>query len=299
VKVLATRALPGSAWQELGDVELGVVQEPRPDIEILVAASETVDARLLDLLPSLKLVANYGVGYDRVDVSACTERGIAVTNTPGAVDAATADMALALLLAARRRLVEGDRLVRRGGWQTTWAAAPFLAHDVSGITLGLVGFGRVGKAFARRARAFDMRVLYTARSRRDTDLAEYRLLDELLAECDAVSLHTPLTSETTGLIDARRLSLLRDGATLVNTARGGVVDEPALVRELVSGRISAGLDVYVDEPRVPRELLGLPNVVLSPHLGTATIETRAAMTRILVDNILAFANGKRLPNRVA
>jgi glyoxylate reductase len=294
VKVLATRPLPGPAWEELRDVEIGSLDEPRPDVEALVAANETVDEHTLDLFPALRLVANFGVGYDRVDVGACSARGVAVTNTPGVLDAATADLAMALLLAARRRLVEGDSLVRRGGWTTTWSAGPFLGRDVSGATLGIVGLGRIGAAVAQRARAFDMHVLYTARRRRDTDVGQYRPLDELLAESDCISIHTPLTRETQGLIDACRLGLLRDGATLVNTARGAVVDESALVRELVSGRISAGLDVFVEEPRVPRQLLDLPNVVLAPHLGSATVETRAAMTRIVVDNILAASRGERL-----
>ena len=294
MKVLATRVLPGPAWQELRDVVIGPLDEPRDDVEILVAANESVDAATLDRFPAVKLVANFGVGYDKVDVTACAARRIAVTNTPGVLDAATADFAFALLLATRRRLVEGDALVRNGGWTTTWSLGPFLARDVSGATLGIVGLGRIGAAVARRALAFDMRVLYTGRNRQNTALAEYRTLDELLVESDCVSLHTPLTPQTEGLIDARRLALLRDGATLVNTARGAIVDEDALVRELVSGRIAAGLDVFVHEPDVPRELLDLPNVVLAPHLGSATAETRAAMTRIVVDNVLAFERGEPL-----
>jgi lactate dehydrogenase-like 2-hydroxyacid dehydrogenase len=265
---------------------------------VLIVPNETVDDRVLDLLPGLRLVANFSVGYDRIDVAACSARGVAVTNTPGVLDAATADMAMALMLAARRRLVDGDRHVRAGDWGAPWFAGPFLGADVSGATLGIVGLGRIGQAVARRARAFDMRVLYTQRHEIDTELAEYRQLDGLLAEADIVSLHVPLDPETTGLIDARRLALLRDGATLVNTARGAIVDERALVAELVSGRISAGLDVFTHEPRVPEELLALPNVVLSPHLGSATIETRSAMARIVVDNILALERGEPLPTPV-
>lgn len=298
MRVLATRVFPGPAWRELPDVVIGSLDEPRADVEALVVANETVDERTLERFPALKLVANFGVGYDRVDLVACKARKIAVTNTPGVLDAATADMAMALLLAARRRVVEGDMLVRRGGWTTTWSAGPFLGREVSGATFGIVGLGRIGSAVARRARGFDMRVLYTARSRHDTDIGEYRRLDELLVEADCISIHTPLTHETKGLIDARRLGLLRDGATLVNTARGAIVDEDALIRELVSGRISAGLDVFAEEPNVPRVLLDLPNVVLAPHIGSATVETRAAMTRIVVDNILAASRGKRLPNAV-
>ncbi len=244
----------------------------------------------LDLLPALRVVANFGVGYDRVDVAACSERGVVVTNTPGVLDAATADLAFALILAARRGLVEGDRVVRSGGWSGSWSEGR-LGEEVSGATLGIVGLGRIGSAVARRAQGFDMRVLYTRRLRADSDLGEWRALDDLLAESDVVSLHVPLTAETDRLLDARRLALLSDGATLVNASRGEIVDEPALVRELVSGRINAGLDVFVHEPDVPAELLDLPNVVLTPHIGSATRQTREAMTRLVVDNLLAVERG--------
>jgi glyoxylate reductase len=166
LRVLASRRLPGPAWDELDDVELleAPLAEPRPDVEALVVVAQVVDDRLLDLLPSLRIVANYGVGYDGVDVEACARRGVAVTNTPGVLDAATADLAFGLLLAALRRIVEGDRYVRDGRWGTDWAEAVLLAEEVSGGTLGVVGLGRIGSAVARRARAFDMRVLYTRRS---------------------------------------------------------------------------------------------------------------------------------------
>jgi len=296
LRVLASRRLPGPAWDELDDVELleAPLAEPRPDVEALVVVAQVVDDRLLDLLPSLRIVANYGVGYDGVDVEACARRGVAVTNTPGVLDAATADLAFGLLLAALRRIVEGDRYVRDGRWGTDWAEAVLLAEEVSGGTLGVVGLGRIGSAVARRARAFDMRVLYTRRSPDPESMA----LDDLLAEADVVSLHLPLTEETHGLIDARRLALMRDGACLVNTARGAIVDEEALVRELVSGRLRAGLDVFAHEPSVPRQLLDLPNVVLTPHIGSGTRATREAMTRVLVDNVLALRDGREPPNRV-
>jgi glyoxylate reductase len=295
VKLLATRRLPGPAWDELGDVEIGGLDGLRPDVDVVVVvASDTVDDPVLERLPRLELVANFGVGYDRIDVAACARRGVAVTNTPGVLDAATADLTISLLLAVRRRVVEGDALVRRGAWETSWADGPFLGRDVAGATLGIVGLGRIGSAVARRARGFDMRVLYTARHRLVTDDAEFRELDELLAECDCVTLHTPLTPETEGLLSAGRLALLRDGATLVNVSRGPVVDEEALVAELVSGRIGAGLDVFVHEPHVPERLRDLPNVVLTPHIASATLETRAAMTRVVVDNVLAHARGEPL-----
>jgi len=290
VKVLATRRLPGPAWDELEDVEVGTVTTLRPEVEVLVVANETVDAAVLALLPSLRLVANFGVGYDRIDVAACRARGVAVTNTPGVLDAATADLAIALMLAARRRLVEGDRLVRDGGWTMPWSAGPFLGREITAATLGIVGLGRIGSAVARRARGFDMHVLGV--SSREGDL------DQVLREADVVSLHVPLNERTAGLLSRERLALLRDGATLVNTARGAVVDEDALVDELVSGRISAGLDVFAHEPHVPEPLIGLPNVVLTPHIASASVETRAAMTRIVVDNILAAARGEPLPTPV-
>jgi glyoxylate reductase len=297
MKVLATRRLPGPAWDELRDVELlgpDGIDARRDDVDALAAANETVGARELDLLPNLRLVANYGVGYDRVDVAECARRGVAVTNTPGVLDAATADLAFALILAARRRVVAGDRLVRSGGWASGWSATGDLTREVTGATLGIVGLGRIGSAVARRARGFELRVLYTSRTAKDTDLGERRELDELLPEADIVTLHVPRARETEGLIDARRLALLRDGATFVNTARGELVDEDALVRELVSGRIDAGLDVFAREPHVPPELLELPNVVLTPHIGSATVTARHAMTRLVVDNLLALERGEPL-----
>ena len=287
MKVLATRRLPGPAWDELEAVEVGATDQPRPAVDVVIVTNEPVD---VGLFPALRLVANYGVGYDRIDLDACRAHGIAVTNTPGVLDAATADLAFALILAVRRGVVSGDRLVRSGGWGSHWAAAPSLGREVSGTTLGIVGLGRIGSAVARRALGFDMRVLHVRRTEGD--------LDELLRASDIVSLHVPLTADTRGLITRERLSLLRDGATVVNTARGAVVDEDALVDELVAGRISAGLDVFAHEPHVPEALLGLPNVVLTPHIASATVETRAAMTRTVVDNVLAFARGEPLPNRV-
>lgn len=287
VKVLATRRYPGPAFDELDDVEVATLDEARPDVEALIVANEPVP---LDRFPALRVVANFGVGYDRIDVAACAAKGVTVTNTPGVLDAATADLAFGLMLAVRREIVVADRFVRSAGWSGSWSEGG-LAEELSGSTLGIVGLGRIGSAVARRARGFDLRVLYTRRQRADSDLGEFRELDELLAESDLVSLHAPLTPETEGLLDARRLALLRDGAVFVNTARGEIVDERALVAELVSGRISAGLDVFAHEPEVPAELLELPNVVLTPHIGSATRQTREAMTRLAVDNILAVERG--------
>jgi glyoxylate reductase len=291
VRILATRRYPGPAFDELANVEvlpIDALDAPRPDVEGLVVANEAVP---LDLLPSLRIVTNFGVGYDRIGLEACLARGVVVTNTPGVLDAATADLAFALVLAVRRQVVEGDRFVRSGRWTGSWSEGQ-LAEELTGSTLGIVGLGRIGSAVARRAKGFELRVFYAQRTRIETPLAEYRELDALLAESDVVTLHTPLTPETEGLLDARRLALLRDGACLVNTARGEIVDERALVAELVSGRIRAGLDVFADEPHVPQELLRLPNVVLTPHLGSATRQAREAMTRLVVDNLLAVERGK-------
>jgi glyoxylate reductase len=283
VKVRATHALPGPAWNELAGVEVAPVDTPGPDVGVLIVMNEPVD---LALYPSLRLIANYSVGYDRIDVAAAGARGVAVTNTPGVLDAATADLAMALILAARRGVVTGDRLVRSGGWGGLRDG-----REVSGATLGIVGAGRIGSAVARRAAGFDMRIL-PVRSREGD-------LDTVLREADIVTIHVPLNAQTVGLLSRERLALLKDGATFVNTARGGVVDEDALVAELVSGRISAGLDVFAHEPHVPQELFDLPNVVLTPHIGSDTVETRAAMTRVVVDNVLAFGRGEPLPNPVA
>jgi glyoxylate reductase len=287
LKVLATRRYPGPAFAELVDAGvhgLGDLTAPRPDVEVLVVANEPVP---IHLLPGLRLVANFGVGYDRLGVEELARHGVAVTNTPGVLSAATADLTLALILAVRRRVVEGDTRVRADQWKGSWADG-FLAEELTGSTLGIVGLGRIGEAVARRATGFELEVI----SVRSRDGAE--ALDRLLAQSDIVTIHAPLTAETRSLIDARRLSLMRDGACLVNTARGEIVDEAALVAELVSGRLRAGLDVFKHEPNVPQELLPLPNVVLTPHLGSATRQTREAMTRIVVDNVLAFERGERL-----
>jgi glyoxylate reductase len=277
---------------------VGLVERPRPGVEALVVAGEIVDGDVLDQLPDLRLVATCGVGYDHISVRECRRRGIRVTYTPGVVSDATADLTFALLLALRRRIVPADRFVRAGRWHAESTDALF-GHDLSRSTLGIVGLGRIGSAVARRARAFDMRVLYNARSRRPAELERelgvgYRPLDELLGEVDTVTLHCPLTEGTVSLLDATRLALLRDGASIINTARGGIINEQALVHELETGRLQAGLDVFVDEPAVPSKLFELENVVLTPHVGTLTSETRSAMTDLVVQNLLAFTEHRPL-----
>ena len=292
--IAATQAFQGPAWEELPGVtvlESWPPEEPLPGVDVLCEAVVPVGRDELELLPDLRLVANYGVGHDNVDLAVCRERGIVVTNTPGVLDAAVADLTLALVLACRRQLIASDRFVREQRWRLGWSRPERLGHDLAGSTLGLVGFGRIGRQVAKRAEAFGMRIVF---HRRSGGLP----LDELLRSADVVSLHVPLTPETHGLISRERLALLQDGAAVVNTARGAIVDEEALVEELASGRISAGLDVFAHEPRVPARLLDLPNVVLTPHIASATVETRAAMTRALVDNVLAFLRGDPVPNEV-
>lgn len=264
---------------------------------LLCLLTERIDAELLAHAPRLRVVANCAVGYDNVDLAATAERGIIVTNTPDVLTDTSADLAFALMLACARRVAEGDRMIRAGEWYG-WSPDLLIGADVWGARLGIVGLGRIGSAVARRARGFDMRVLYAQRTRAETELGEYRELDGLLAEADVVTLHVPLTPDTHRLLDERRLALLRNGACLVNTARGEIVDQDALVAELVSGRIQAGLDVFVGEPDVPRELWSLPNVVLTPHLGSATKTAREGMTRLVVDNLLAVERGEPPPTPV-
>ena len=296
--VLVSPRIPPGPFERIVDLRveqglLGDLREEKPDVEALASFGETVNDDVLELLPNLKIVSNFGVGYDNVDVGACSARGIVVTNTPEVVDKATADMALGLMLASRRRLLEGDALVRRGEWVKAVQSDPITSRDLHGSTLGIVGCGRIGREVAKRARAFDMTIFYSQRNRLDSETeAEFALtycsLEDLMRRSDIVSIHCPLTPSTTGLIGARELSLMRDGTCLINTARGPIVDEPALVAELSSGRLNAGLDVFTHEPKVPDEMINLPNVVLSPHSGTATVETRTAMAELVVENINSF-----------
>jgi glyoxylate reductase len=253
---------------------------------------DRIDGALLDALPTVRLVASYGVGVNHIELDACRARGVLVTNTPGVLTDATADHAMALLLAAARRVVEGDRVVRAGGWR---AVDPgfMLGTEVTGKTLGVVGFGRIGQAVARRAHGFGMRVLYTSPRAADFAGAAHVPLETLLADSDFVTLHTPLTKDSENLLSRERIARMKPGAIVVNTARGAVIDDQALADALASGRVAAaGLDVFRDEPRVPDAYLGLENVVLTPHIGSGTRETRAAMARIVLDEVLRFARGE-------
>jgi glyoxylate reductase len=304
--VFVTRRLPGEGLQRLTAAghELDVWEESQPpslqtmaergrDAEALLCTLvDPVTAELLDACPRLRVVANYGVGYDNVDVAAAHARGIAVSNTPDVLTDATADLAFALLLSAARRLPQTAEDVKQGRWGT-WEPGGFLGHDLVGTTLGIVGAGRIGDAVARRAAGFEMTVLRTT-SRGGTPLPE------LLERSDYVSLHVPLTPQTRHLIDADALARMKPTAILVNTARGGVVDTEALTAALHAGTIAgAALDVTDPEPLPPdHPLLAAPNVLVVPHIGSATTRTRTRMTDIAVDNVLAGLAGEPLPQAV-
>ena len=259
-------------------------------VAIVSDPSTRIDAQLLDVAGgSLKVVANFGVGYDNIDVEAVRQRGVRATNTPDVLTNATAELAIALMLAAARRIAEADALVRNGAWLEE---DELLGRELAGATVGLVGFGRIARRVAELLRCFEVRLLFSSRS-------EGSELGDLLASSDFVSLHVPLTTETRHLIDATRLAQMKRGAILVNTSRGAVVDTDALVDALRSGHLgAAGLDVYEDEPHVPRELRELPNTVLLPHLGSATGATRGAMARLCAENVLAVIEGREPPTPV-
>ncbi len=251
------------------------------------------------------IVANFGVGVDRIDLDAARAAGVVVTNTPEVLTDCTADLTLGLIMMTLRRLGEGERLLRAGQW-TGWRPTHHLGRRVSGKTLGIIGMGRIGRAVAARAwHGFGMPILYASRTELAADLAAELgavrcEVDELLSRADIVSLHVPATPDTVGMLDARRLGLMRPEAVLINTARGNLVDEVALAAALASGRLSAtGLDVFVHEPAVTSTLLELDNVVLLPHLGSATEETRTAMGMMAVDNLEAFFSGRLPPHRIA
>ncbi len=270
------------------------------DVDILVCSlAERIDEEVLNHAPALKMVATYSVGYDHLDLGALRTRQVWATHTPDVLTEATADLAWALLLSAARWVVPADDYVRRGKFRG-WEATGFLGVELHGKTLGIVGAGRIGQAVARRAPGFGMRVVYTSRKRKPeleerTD-ARFLPIDELLRVSDVVSLHVPLTPETHHLLDRRRLFSMKDGAILINTARGPVVDERALVEALRSGPLfAAGLDVYEREPEVEDALKKLDRVVLLPHLGSATRETRGRMTAAVVESVRSFLEGERPP----
>ena len=278
-----------------------LITRARDKDALFVVTSDRVDAELLAACPRLRMVATGSVGFNHIDVKACVARGVMVSNTPDVLNEATADMAWALLMAAARRVCESEHWLRAGHWKR-WAFDQFLGADVWRSTLGVVGMGRIGSAIARRAQGFQMRTLYCNRSAspNESELGATRVdMQTLLAEADHVVLVLPYSPATHHLIGEKELALMKPGATLVNIARGGIVDDAALVRALRAGRPgAAGLDVFENEPALNPELLTLPNVALTPHIGSATRSSRVAMAMLAAENLLAFAAGEPLPTPV-
>jgi glyoxylate reductase len=313
-RIVVTRALPPAALEPLYSVgSVWVSPHDRPltvdELHEAVRGASAIVSMLTDRIdddvlaaagPGLKIVANTAVGYDNLDLPAIAGRDVLATNTPGVLVDATADLTMALLLAVTRRVAEGDRLVRSGAaW--SWDISFMLGSGLQGKQLGIVGMGRIGQAVARRAAAFGMDVVHHSRRPVPEAGDSRRLgLDELLATSDAVSLHCPLTPQTRHLIDADALRGMKRGAYLINTARGPIVDEAALAAALADGTIAgAGLDVYENEPEVHDDLRRLDNVVLAPHLGSATVETRTRMAELAVDNVVAVLRGKDAPTPIS
>jgi glyoxylate reductase len=306
-KVFVTRAIDPAALERIRAAAAVTVwrDELPPPASALRAAlanadavlsmiTDKIDARMIADAPRLRVISNLGVGVDNIDLDAATRAGIPVGHTPGVLTDATADLAFGLLMATARRIAEADRHVRAGKWRT-WGPMTMLGHDVHSSTLGIIGFGAIGQAMARRATGFGMRVLYLKHSSSKLFAGAVGVtLPRLLAESDYVSLHVPLTSETYHMIGAREFARMKPGAILVNTARGAIVDQAAMVAALKSGRIGgAGLDVTDPEPIAHRDpLLRLDNVVLTPHIGSASIATRASMAAIAADNILEVLSGR-------
>ena len=314
-RIFVTRIIPEKGLEMLrlqADVEVWPDPSP-PDYSILLQKvkgidallcmlTDKIDGNLMDAMGSqVKVISQFAVGVDNIDIAAATERGIPVGNTPGVLTDTTADLAWALLMAAARRVVEGDKFTRAGRWKT-WGPIDFLGYDISGATLGIVGFGRIGQAMAKRARGFDMRVLYYSRSRRPEAEREYRVqyvdLDTLLQDSDFISLHTNLSEETRYLMNDACFNKMKPGSILINSARGPVVDPQALYRALSSGTIAyAALDVTEPEPIKPDDpLLTLDNIIICPHIGSASHKTRSKMSTMAAENLIAGLKGERLPN---
>ena len=319
-RIYVTRAVPEAGIQRLteafGAESVCVWNHDRPNPRenllkevkgadaIFAILTERIDGEVMDAAgESLRIVANMAVGYDNIAVPDATQRGVLITNTPDVLTETTADLAWALLLSACRRVGEGERIVRANAWKG-WGPLQLMGTDVYGKTLGIFGVGRIGQATARRASGFNMRMLYTARNRLSTEIesalnAEFADKDRLLAESDIISIHCPLTDETRHAFGAAEFARMREGAVLINTARGPVVDEAALAAALKAGRLrAAGIDVYEREPEIHPDLMACENAVLAPHLGSATEATRARMATTAADNIIAMLRGERPPNPV-
>lgn len=308
-KVYITRKIPPIGIELLRnyfDVEMNQEDRPLKKEEIierckdcdavLTQLNDVIDEEVLDNLKKAKIIANFAVGFNNINIKAATERGIQITNTPDVLTDTTAEMAWALLFSVARRVVEGDRYVREGRWKK-FSPNLLLGQDIYGKTLGIIGAGRIGKAFAKKSKGFDMKILYNNRNR-DEEFerelgAQWVDKDTLLKESDFISLNVPLTNETKHLIGEREFKLMKKTAILINTARGPVIDEKALVKALKEGEIwGAGLDVFENEPYIEKELLEMDNVVLTPHIGSGSTETRVKMSKLAAENIIAVLNGK-------
>jgi glyoxylate reductase len=317
-KVYVTRELPergmkiikerfdAEVWPEYGPPPKTEIIRKARDVDALVTLlSDKIDAKVFDAAPKLKIVAQMAVGFDNIDVAEATRRGIYVTNTPGVLTETTADFAWALLMAVARRVVEADKYVRSGQWKVSWHPSMLLGRDVYGATLGIVGVGRIGTAVARRAKGFNMKILYydvvPMPPEIEKELGAKRVdLDTLLRESDFVSIHVPLIKETYHLINEEKLKLMKKTAYLINNSRGPVVDEKALYKALKEGWIAgAALDVFEQEPTpLDNPLLKLDNVVVAPHISSASYETRSRMAEMVAENLIAFFDGKTPPNLV-
>jgi glyoxylate reductase len=301
--------------RELFDTQINMTggAMSRAELEHAMATADVLAPTITDIIdadliaqagPQLKIIANFGVGVDHIDLKAARARGIIVTNTPGVLTEDTADMTMALILSVPRRLGEGEKLIRQGQW-SGWRPNGMLGHRVNGKRLGIIGMGRIGRAVAARAKGFGINTLYHNRHRlpesveAELDATYAADLDTLIASADIISINCPHTAETHGLLDARRIALIKPDAYLINTARGEIVDEDALIKALQNGEIGgAGLDVYTHEPDVDPRLLALSNVVLLPHMGSATYEGREAMGEKVIANIRAWVDGHRPPDQV-
>ena len=314
-KVFVTRRIPQPGLDLLKDFDMTMNPEDRVLTKqeliaggkgrdaVLCLLTDPIDAEIMDALPTVRIFANYAVGFNNIDVEAATKRKVAITNTPGVLTDTTADFAWTLLMAAARRLVEADKYCRAGKYEG-WGPMLFLGHDIHHKTLGIVGMGRIGQAVARRAHGFEMKILYTDELRlppeKERELkATFVSLEQLLKESDFVSLHVPLMASTKHLIGKKQLELMKKTAVLVNTSRGPVVDEKALVEALKNKTIfAAGLDVYEDEPKLAPGLAELDHVTIPPHIASASIDTRSKMATMAASNIIAFFKGEKPPNIV-
>lgn len=316
-KVFVTRELPerglriikkrfdAEVWADSAPPPKKVVIQKVAKVDALASLlTDKIDAEVFDVAPNLKIIAQFAVGYDNIDIKEATKRGIYVTNTPRVLTETTADFAWVLLMAVARRVVEADKYIRSGKWKVGWHPTMILGRDVYGATLGIVGLGRIGAAVAKRATGFDMRTLYYSATRKPnlekTLGLEFADLDTLLQKSDFVSIHVPLMKKTYHLIDERKLNLMKETACLINNSRGPVVDEKALYKALTEGWIAgAALDVFEHEPTsVDNPLLELDNVVVAPHISSSSHETRSRMAEMVAENLIAFFEGKIPPNLV-